>query len=189
MEKIYEIREADFNLALTRLKSEEAHLMSAEEKARVILREGLKSSTYNTPSFVSEAGIVIPGQGFYLVKNSPILQDSYSAGISSFIGEEYTLNAAKLEKILKEAVKVGRLHVPTKELDKDPATRLLFGESAKYLGEMLHNRQIGFFSFEKPNEEVTDGVPYAFQVYLDRNVARSNIGLDSQRITLGLGQY
>ncbi len=186
MEKVHTIRETDLNLALCRLKDEGAHLMSAEEKAKIILSEGLKSGTYSIPSFVSNGGIVIPGKGFYLVKNSPILEDTYNAAISSFVGEEYTLSSRKLESILKNAVKVNRLHIPTKELGTDPTTNLLFGEVAKYFGEWLYNNQVGLFSFERPSETVTERVPYAFQIYLDKNVARSSIGLDSPRTTLGL---
>jgi hypothetical protein len=178
--------QGEFSKGLGKLASKGAHIMSAEERVKTILREGENSMTYRTPSFISNGGIVCPKGQIYFTKKSPILDDPSLAGLCSFCGEGYDLSGKQIAESLKHASLVDRVMIPSSDLHLNGATSFLFGKYAQAFGKYLEARGIPAIDIVLP-EDKRPSDPYAFQLFFDNNVLDCTASLDANyRQLLGL---
>ncbi len=133
---------APFDEAKELLKSEGYRIISLEENAGLRMRFPNNESVVRFGNFVREAVIYVPGEGFFLTKNSPILDNPSEFVERERSREEFYLTDEQVRRSLEVAVRISERSIPAMRFEEDSLASFAFGSNAKNYGYyfVFHDR-------------------------------------------------
>jgi hypothetical protein len=163
---------APFDEAKTMLKKSGYRIISLEENARLIMQEGASTNVSAQGNRVKEDIIWVPKKGFYLTKNSMIMENPEEAtrchrkSKLSTYDYEFFLSKKQVEKALENSVYLScaydHFYIRACEFGEDEITKFAFGAAAKKYGSFLQEAGMGYIDIQLPANE--ESKPYARKV-------------------------
>jgi len=171
---------APFDESIIEFKEKGYRLMSVEESAKLILQEGENSPIYKNSGRVKEGIIYIPGEGRFLTKNSPVLENPEEATDSHRNLKNFYIEENQMVKALENSVKVPweKNSFPTNRFNEEETTTFLFGELTKDYGLFLKDlgiKKMTLWSTEKRFVENRDK-PFSNQLWFANSKEECIVG-------------
>ena len=135
---------APFDKGKKQLESEDYHIVSLEENARLRIQEGKNADVSRNGNWVKEGFLYVPGKGKFLTKTSPVIAHPVDATNAHRNGNDFYLTAEQVEQSLAGSVKLKDkdFSVPVKRFGENELTVYAFGDSAQDYGKFLENAGI-----------------------------------------------
>lgn len=136
--------DAPFDQAKSRLEDLDFNIISLEESAN--LRSlSVRGSNILYGNVVREGFLVIPRDGIFLTKDSPIMHNPEKAVEENRRKRDYSPTKEEIERAKSNSIRIdlGRApQIPTNRFSQDPITTYLFGKYAEEYGLFLRERNV-----------------------------------------------
>ncbi len=167
-----------FDVGLELLDSRGYEVISLEETAILRMIGGVNFRDWSKDTYPSvsgrdcitkEAWVYVPEKGFFITKDSPIIQNPKEASEAQRYGSEreYLLTFEQIEKALTNAIKVSDFVVPTDKFGESEIANYCFGGSAEAYGWFLKEAGINLMPIDPPRIENLER-PFARQVQFNQ---------------------
>ncbi|MEK6917780.1 MAG: UvrB/UvrC motif-containing protein [Nanoarchaeota archaeon] len=112
---------------------------SLEESALFMIERGKTSKLPKHGHWAKEAFLYVPYDGFYITKNSPILDNLGKAIEAEAQDESYALSIDEVESARQNAVQIPnkKIFIPTRSFKENGITNFIFGKYAENFGLLL----------------------------------------------------
>ncbi|HLF53923.1 MAG TPA: hypothetical protein VI544_01975 [Candidatus Nanoarchaeia archaeon] len=160
-----------FGAAKEELESKGYRVISLEEQAGLIVREGATSSISQRGNWTREGFIYVPTKGIFLTRASSIMANAKEVTGPNRNSKWFHLNDEQVEKSLADSAKITNTQIPTNRLADEALTNFAFGRNAKAYGEFLEENGIDNLKVCLVHSQ---NQPFARQAWLHR-IAEDNI--------------
>jgi len=166
---------APFDEGKKALESEEYHIISLEENARLRVQEGKDSYVSQHGNWVREGFLYVPGKGKFLTKASLVMINPADATSAHRSRREYSLTDAQVENGLANSVKLKNkgFSIPIRRFGEDEVTVFVFGNFVQNYGTFLKEAGIKEMSVRMINN--LGDKPFVRQAWLSRLGYRSRL--------------
>lgn len=132
---------APFDKGKELLEANGYHIISAEENAKLRVREGKDAYVSQYGNWTKEDFLYVPKKGNFFTKNSPIMTNPAEATQAHRERIDFYLTPEQVEWALSNSVKLKNkdFSIPTKKFGSDKLTVFSFGSNAQIYGDFLNN--------------------------------------------------
>ena len=131
-----------FDEAKKALENKGYRIISLEENARLRINQGAVFLVSRNGNWTREGVIYVRNKGFFLTKNSPIMENPVEATQASRKEIDCYLSDERFEKSLEDSVKLSAKKIPTNRFGENEMTIYAFGEIAEKYGQFLNESGI-----------------------------------------------
>jgi len=161
-----------FDQTLKILESQGYKLISLEDNAGLRIQEGKNHDVSKNGNRVKEGVLHVPGEGRFITRHSPVLDNPRKATQAQVNGKEYFMSNNQVRKALEDSVYVPYdvIGISTEGFGEDAIAIFCFGKNAKDYGLFLKDAGIYNMPIWLADKEDIDKQKQVFtrQLWLDR---------------------